>query len=114
MLYTKKGDNGTTKLFNCPRGVRLSKSEPVFEALGTVDELNSMLGYAKVLARNGKKTLFMKMVKVPYEEILEKIQQALFSVQAELGGSKVYIKKENVLYLEAVVFEVETVLPPIN
>ena len=114
MLYTKKGDNGTTKLFNCPQGTRVRKSELVFEALGTVDELNCMLGYTKVLARNAKQMLFMKTIKVSYENILEKTQQALFSVQAELGGSPIHIKSDHISYLENVVFEVETVLPPIN
>lgn len=51
MLYTKKGDDGTTKLFDCPQSKRVSKSDFVFEALGTLDELNSSLGYAKALAK---------------------------------------------------------------
>lgn len=114
MLYTKKGDKGTTKLFNCPQGVRVSKSEPIFEALGTIDELNSMLGFTKILARETQNSLFVKKEKVSYENILENIQQALFFIQAELGGSPIYIKREHISYLEDVIFEIETILPPIN
>ena len=48
MFYTGKGDKGTTKLFKTNLGERLSKSSDVFEALGTLDELNSFLGFCKV------------------------------------------------------------------
>jgi cob(I)alamin adenosyltransferase len=42
MLYTGKGDNGTTKLFGC--GERMSKSSAIAEALGSVDEINALIG----------------------------------------------------------------------
>ena len=51
MLYTKKGDDGTTKLFNCKQGQGVSKSDFIFDVLGSLDELNSGLGYAKFLAK---------------------------------------------------------------
>ena len=114
MLYTGKGDNGTTKLFDCPQGVRLSKSDFIFEALGNLDELNCNIGYAKALSIKSKDTLYINGNKIPYAEILEKIQQILFCIQAELGGSDMRAKNENVKYLENVIYEVETVLPPIK
>lgn len=114
MLYTGKGDNGTTKLFDCPQGTRLTKSSYIFEVLGTIDELNSSLGYAKALSRKSGDKLSMNNERVPYEEIIEKLQQNLFSIQAELGGSDIHIKNEHILYLEKVIAEVETFLPPIK
>lgn len=114
MLYTGKGDSGTTKLFDCPQGKRVSKSAFIFEALGTLDELNSSLGYAKALSRKSNDVLAMETQKVSYEEILEIFQQSLFCVQAELGGSDLHATRDHILYLEKVIHEVETFLPAIK
>ena len=46
MLYTKKGDKGTTTIFGCNQ--RISKSSAIAEALGALDETNSFLGLCKV------------------------------------------------------------------
>ena len=41
-IYTKKGDDGSTALFG---GRRVAKHALRIEAYGTVDELNSFLGF---------------------------------------------------------------------
>ncbi|MBP6866022.1 MAG: cob(I)yrinic acid a,c-diamide adenosyltransferase [Candidatus Pacebacteria bacterium] len=114
MLYTRKGDGGTTKLFNCKQGQRISKSDFIFDVLGGLDELNSTLGYTKTLTRTSGDTIITSKGKIPYEQILEKFQEHLFCIQAELGGSEVRIKKDSVNYLEYIIYEIETVLPPIT
>lgn len=114
MLYTKKGDSGTTKLFNCEQGQRVSKADFIFEVLGNVDELNCSIGYAKAISKKTTCTLYIDGEKVSYEEILEKIQNILFCIQAELGGSNISITEKHTLYLEKVIYEVETTLPPIT
>ena len=48
MLYTRKGDDGTTKTFGCNQ--RISKSSTITEALGSLDEINSYLGLCKIKA----------------------------------------------------------------
>lgn len=114
MLYTRKGDTGTTKLFDCAQGTKVSKTDFVFEVLGTLDELNSFIGYAKVLSKKTKCMLLMEVQEVSYEEILETLQQNLFCIQAELGGSDIHISKNHIFYLEKIIYEIETVLPPIT
>lgn len=44
MIYTKTGDKGETSLAN---GERLSKADARIEAYGTVDELNSWIGFVQ-------------------------------------------------------------------
>lgn len=70
-IYTKTGDKGKTSLFD---GTRVLKSNKRIEALGTVDELNSILG---VVIANVRKP--EKMIK----NELENVQHDLF----EIGGS---------------------------
>ncbi|MEO0061470.1 MAG: hypothetical protein RLZZ08_30 [Pseudomonadota bacterium] len=48
-IYTGTGDDGTTGLVD---GSRLPKHSPRLEAVGAVDELNSLIGWA-VLAQSG-------------------------------------------------------------
>jgi cob(I)alamin adenosyltransferase len=115
MLYTRKGDSGTTKLFGCD--LRLSKTEKIFFALGTVDELNSLIGFAKVLSKEEDIFLIDKENN-SFEKILEKIQNHLFSIQAELaqgGENKEFkINQSHIDYLEEIIETVEKNIPPIN
>ncbi len=114
MLYTRNGDKGTTKLFDCPQGTRLSKSDFVFEVLGMLDELNTSMGYARALAEKNGASASMKGQKVSYADILLIFQQNLFCIQAEVGGSDMHAKKEHILFLEEVIYEIETLLPPVT
>ena len=61
MLYTRKGDSGTTKTFGCDQ--RISKSSSIAEALGTLDEINSYLGICKVKSEKEKLNLLDECLK---------------------------------------------------
>ena len=70
-IYTKTGDDGGTGLFGGPR---VDKDDPRIEAYGTVDELNSLLGWARAVG-----------LPDPVDYCLMRIQNELFAVGAELA-----------------------------
>ena len=70
-IYTKSGDDGKTGLFHGPR---VLKDDARIEAYGTVDELSSVIGLARVAH-----------VSSQIDVILERIQHQLFSLGAELA-----------------------------
>jgi len=108
MLYTRKGDSGTTKTFGCDQ--RISKSSAIAEALGSLDEVNSFLGLCKVHSKAKNYKLKAKSL----SDIVHQTQQNLFIVQAELAGAPKAISKEKVLEVESLVDAAEKELPPIK
>ena len=62
-LYTKTGDSGTSQIFT---GERRSKNDPVFEALGCVDELSAFVGAAReeCILQGGLATLVGELKKI--------------------------------------------------
>jgi cob(I)alamin adenosyltransferase len=73
-LYTKIGDQGHTQFFGC--GL-VEKDDPRIEALGALDELNSVIGVTLCFIEDAK-----------LRELLTKTQNDLFQVGADLVGSK--------------------------
>ena len=109
MLYTRKGDNGTTKTFGCDQ--RISKSSMIAEALGSLDEINSYLGFCKIKVRKEK---LLVQNKISGDGIIHNIQKNLFIVQAELAGASMSIDEEKVKELETIIDSIEKELPPIK
>ncbi|MDD4989142.1 MAG: cob(I)yrinic acid a,c-diamide adenosyltransferase [Candidatus Pacebacteria bacterium] len=107
-LYTGKGDAGTTKIFTSKE--RISKASEVIEALGSLDELNSLLGVCKVLAYQKK----LKLEGDLLGDIVYAIQKDLFIVQAELAGSPMTISHKKLESLESLIAKVEKIIPPIK
>ena len=66
-IYTRGGDVGETSLGD---GSRISKLHPLVRAYGAVDELNSILGWARLAAES---------------DGLERIQNELFDLGADLS-----------------------------
>lgn len=109
MLYTGKGDKGTTKLFKTPKGERISKSSAIFEALGSLDQINSFLGLCKV-----KIDSRLKVKDLSIKDIVEQVQKNLFIIQAELAGSEMTIKERKVKEMESIIDAIEEELPAIK
>ncbi len=72
-IYTKTGDTGETGLFG---GDRVSKASLRVETYGEVDELNSTVGWARV-----------EVSDADLDALLNRIQNDLFEVGAELGST---------------------------
>ena len=109
VLYTRKGDSGTTKVLDSQ--ARFSKSAPRAEALGSLDELNSFLGLCKAKSR-GEDVEFFDDQKL--FECIEEVQQNLFIVQAQVAGDAKEIAEEKVKRVEQIVDWVEQEIPKIT
>jgi cob(I)alamin adenosyltransferase len=107
-IYTRAGDKGKTGLLS---GERIDKADPRVEAYGTVDELGTFLGVAKVHSS--------ERIAVYIHEI----QQKLFLINAELATNLDSLEKddplatlervtaEDVEYLEKIADELSDALP---
>jgi cob(I)alamin adenosyltransferase len=73
-IYTKTGDKGKTSLYG---GARLSKDDIRIEAYGTVDELNSYMGW--IAALPGKLVDF---------GFFQRIQSNLFNIGSHLAAGE--------------------------
>src|SRR3989338_6108107 len=71
-IYTKTGDTGETSFFGC---CRVEKNDPRIEALGTLDELNSVIGVTLCFVQDEK-----------LKNLLSKIQNDLFRLGADVAG----------------------------
>ena len=111
MLYTGKGDKGETNLFSSKPGERLSKTNPVFEALGTMDELNSLLGLCRSRSKDVAFNLEGKVISAA--GIFREFQEALFIVQAQLAGADKHLGEFAVRKLEALIRAIEKEIPPV-
>ncbi|HXA94182.1 MAG TPA: cob(I)yrinic acid a,c-diamide adenosyltransferase [Candidatus Dormibacteraeota bacterium] len=78
-VYTRTGDKGDTALVG---GRRVPKDSPRIEAYGTIDELNAIVGLARVFnaeqLKRGKKYRWL-------DEVLRRVQDELFDLGSELA-----------------------------
>jgi len=97
-IYTRTGDGGTTELSNHER---IDKSDVRIEAMGDIDELNSIIG-------------FLRTNDIPDDlsEHLLNIQHRLFDIGGELAipGNAV-ISSESVKRLEQLIDDINSDLP---
>jgi len=106
-MYTRTGDGGETGLFS---GERVPKDSLRVEAYGTVDELSCWIGYTRSLIEGDE-----------IDAILEKIQQDLFLVGAELAtrqkkpsAQKAKVTQDMVKHLEQEIDRLDAELSPLS
>ena len=103
MLYTRKGDGGTTRVFGCDQQ-RISKSSELPEALGALDELNAYLGFVRMRAGEHERIA----------NAIREIQEKLFIIQAEVAGADKRVGEKAVPQVEELVNAIEKEIPPLK
>ena len=100
-LYTRRGDDGTTDLGNKQR---VEKSSLRIEVLGTLDELNSLLGMA---VAHG--------IPASNQELLQELQRQLLTLGSELAQAQKPVTTEGkVHFLEQQLDMLDRELPPLT
>ncbi|MDD5710520.1 MAG: cob(I)yrinic acid a,c-diamide adenosyltransferase [Candidatus Colwellbacteria bacterium] len=107
-LFTGKGDDGKTLLLSAEE--RVSKASCQTEVLGVLDEVNTLIGVCKAKSRNFTYTVNSSQL----ADILEDIQQDLFTIQAVTAGSPKSLNADRIEELEVVISGIEKELPPIK
>jgi len=114
-VYTRTGDKGETGLVG---GKRVPKDSPRIEAYGTVDELNSIVGLARVFneerLKEGEAHRFL-------DQVLRDIQEELFNLGSELATppdsrhkGAITIGEEQVKRIEEIIDECQKTLEPLK
>jgi cob(I)alamin adenosyltransferase len=114
-VYTRTGDKGFTKLVG---GKKVSKDAARIESYGTLDELNSILGLARVFNDELKDRLSgAKRV----DEIFRRLQNELFDLGSELATPPDFsyegmfrVGDGEVKALERLIDELQKDLAPLN
>src|SRR4029450_13843708 len=83
-VYTRAGDGGETALVG---GRRVAKDAPRIEAYGTIDELNAIIGLARVFNAENVKSGAAKQGKDQrwLDEVFRRIQNELFDLGSEVA-----------------------------
>lgn len=102
MLYTGKGDDGKTGAFGCNQR-RIAKSSDLPEALGSLDELNALLGVVRVRAGEGR-----------VASALRAAQEQLFVIQAQVAGAGKCLADDALPLVEAEIARIESEIAPVT
>src|SRR5499426_1362627 len=110
-IYTRTGDDGTTALGT---GARRKKYDLRISAYGTVDELNSVIGIARLHCASH----------LELDSVLGRIQNDLFDVGADLcmpgtrgkgpGGARLTVSEAQVDWLEGEIDKLNAMLAPLR
>jgi len=109
-IYTRAGDDGTTSLGT---GERRKKYDLRISAYGTLDEVNAVIGIARLHTAND----------LLIDDLLGRIQNDLFDVEADLclpgkgkgpGGARLTVTEAQVTWLEEAIDRLNAELTPLT
>jgi cob(I)alamin adenosyltransferase len=98
-IATKRGDAGQTGLAG---GIRISKADVRVEAYGTVDELNTVLGFARSICSNAEIAAWTEQI----QKMLFRVGSAL-ATPPESKKPQVNVTAEDVDSLTQLVYKIE-------
>jgi cob(I)alamin adenosyltransferase len=98
-IATKHGDGGQTGLAG---GIRVSKADLRVEAYGSVDELNTVLGFARSICKNGEIAAWTEQI----QKTLFRLGSAL-ATPPESRKPQLHITAEDVDFLTQLVYKIE-------
>ncbi|MET0378969.1 MAG: cob(I)yrinic acid a,c-diamide adenosyltransferase [Spongiibacteraceae bacterium] len=108
-IYTRTGDDGTTGLGD---GSRIEKDHPRMQTIGSVDELNSLVGM--LIAELADDTEAAEETD-ELQPLLTAIQHDLFNLGGELSiPGYVMVKEERIAELETALDQLNDQLPPLK
>jgi cob(I)alamin adenosyltransferase len=114
-VYTRTGDKGFTKLVG---GKKVPKDAARIESYGTIDELNSVLGLARVFNDDLKDRLPAAQ---GLDDIFRRLQNELFDLGSELATppdfsyeGMFHVGEDEVKALEKLIDELQKDLSPLN
>jgi len=106
-FYTAKGDCGDTARLG--GRARLSKSSPLLEAVGAVDEATSAIGMARALAEDAMLKATLRTVQEHFVRLMSHL-----SAKPEARGRYPGPGTDDLAWLEAQIAELEAGLPPLH
>jgi cob(I)alamin adenosyltransferase len=114
-VYTRTGDKGSTKLVG---GKKVAKDAARIEAYGTIDELNAVLGLARVFNDDLKDRMSAAQ---RLDEIFRRLQNELFDLGSELATPPDFsyegmfrVREDEVKTLERLIDDLQKDLAPLN
>jgi cob(I)alamin adenosyltransferase len=114
-VYTKSGDQGETSLAG---GQRVSKDGPRIEAYGTVDELNSFVGAARVtaseLAVTEARISLLVAILLRVEHELFNLGSILATLPEDVHPKQARVTDAEVARLESEIDRMNEELPPLR
>ena len=115
-IYTRSGDGGTTRLVG---GQEVPKDSPRIEAYGTVDELLTTLGLARVFLQSEAGA--SPEVRHRLEALFQRLQNELFNLGSELATlpadqweNQPLVQDQNIEFLERTIDELNEELEPLK
>jgi cob(I)alamin adenosyltransferase len=110
-IYTRTGDSGDTSLLG---GIRVSKSGPRIEAIGSIDETSAAIGAARLELQIGE------LAASGIDEVLTQVQHRLFDLGAELAlpdqssHQIAGLDDDDIAALESAIDRFDATLPPLR